>query len=313
MPIPSSVVVAPPPDLDLLIVERLTPTIILTDFTGESIVLGQVGPYALQPAAQGLGLPPVSLFSDALPDDDGSQLRGVRFGEREVFLPVMLFADDYATLRDLRRDLERLVDPKRGNCNITVVQPDGSRRAADARYTTGMEGDYGLDRFGVHWQSLGLTLRCLDPYWYGDTITRTFSKADASPKAFLAGPFLPIKLTSSQVIGDATIDNPGDADAFGIWVATGPGDNFGAANVTTGKSFTVIGPLAGGDQIIVDTRRTVQTVADQDGLNLWASLDTDSALWPLVPGVQNVTLEMVSATTDSLVTLTFQPRYRSAL
>lgn len=293
---------------------RQTPQVLITDVDGVDLTLGGEGTYLLQPGAQGMGLAPVALTSDPFPDGDGSTFRGVRLGEREIFLPVLVMASDYTSLRDARRTLERQVDPKRGSITLTVVQPDGERRYVEAWYTGGAEGSYGKDTFGVEWQSLGLTFRALDPFWYGDTATRSFEVFDtAGVKAFLEGPFLPFVLTSTQVIGTTTVDNPGDLDSYPTWVITGPGNGFIANNAATGKQLEITGTIAGGDSVHIDTRRFVQTIEDQDGANLWGRLVVGSSLWPLLPGEQTVNLTLDSTDVGTRVDLSFTARYRSAV
>lgn len=318
MPIP--ILTGPPPGPPTEVrssapdVRWTAPAIILSDVDGNTITAGADGPYVIMPGAQGFGMAPTSLFADPLPEDDGSLFRGLRLGERDIFLPIAVLAQTYDELRDRRRFLERLVDPHRGPVTVTVAHPDGQRREATGYYAGGMEGSYGSGEFGASWQTLGITIRCQDPSWYGDLVSVTFTTAEAAdPFLDATDAFLPVTLGSSQVIGSIEINNPGDSTAQPTWLIKGPGSGFTADNDSTDKSFEITGTIDTARTITVDTRRSVQTVTDDLGVNLWARLAIGSSLWPLVPGPQTVTLTMASATGASRVTVRYRPRYRSAL
>lgn len=314
MPIPIPVLGTTPPAGPPAVVDLPLPVVVLTASDGEHIVCGAQGEYVLMPGARGFGLAPVNLFSDANPSGDGATFRALQVTERDVFLPILLNGTDYANLRDLRRTVERILDPERGAVTVTVAQPDGERLSATGVYSGGAEGSYGVDEFGASWQILGIVIRCHDPSWYGDPMTLEFRTA-ATAKPFLSAtePFFPIELAPSQVIGEVVIDNPGDKPAFPVWEVLGPGSDFEATNVTTGAVFTVSGTIDTDEAVIVDTRHGQQDVRGADNANLWSRLSDDGELWPLRPGPQDVTLALTGATAESLVRVTFRPRMRSAL
>lgn len=294
----------------------------LSDRTGRRVDLDVVNKlesvYVLRPGVTGLDMPPVALSSDALPDDDGSLLRSLRFVERDIFLPIWISAVSHEQLRTRTQALLALLNPRKSSdpyderniVDVTVGQPNGSRRLISGYYVGGAEGSYGPNEYGVEWRVIGATIRCLDPFWHAtDPLSLPFvTTPAANPFLSTTVPFFPVRLGTSQVLGSVTIDNPGDVDAYIVWTVVGPGASFTATNATTGRTLTFGADLTG-KTITIDTRRQVQTVVDQTEANLFGDLTGD--LWPLVPGANAVTLAVSGATTETLVTATVHSRFLS--
>lgn len=288
------------------------PFITLTDSVGD--VLEVTGKYLMMPGAQGLGVGPVELFSDPLPQDDGSMFRGVRLGDNDIFLPIALLADDPEDLRVLRERIVSLCHPLRLNrtnqVTVTLAWADGERRSATGRFVAGIPGNYGSDEAGGDWQILGVVIRCLDPFWYSEPVSLGPFRVAEAAKDFLSewDDFFPIELAASQVMGEATITNPGDVDTFPTWYIEGPGSELTLTNEATGKTLVLTTTV---DVVNIDTRLTSDTaltVTDGDDVNLFEFLSDDSSLWPLVPGEQTVTMTLTGATEDSGIWVSFATR-----
>lgn len=294
----------------------------ISDRVGRTLVLDTAtssAPYVLRPGVTGLDMPPVGLTSDALPDEDGSILRSLRFVERDMFLPIWIPGDSHEQCRDRSRELLSVLNPRKSSdpfsdrniVDVMVAQPDGAVRVISGYYVGGAEGSYSSAEYGVEWRVLGATIRCLDPMWHsGDVAPLTFITAP-SAKSLLSTStaFFPIQLGTSQVLGSVTLNNPGDVDAYMVWDITGPGSGFTATNVTTGQTLTLTADLTG-KVVTIDTRRLAQTITDQLGANLFGSVTGD--LWPLIPGDNEVTLSVTGATTGSQVVVTPYVRWLSA-
>jgi hypothetical protein len=126
-------------------------------------------------------------------------------------------------------------------------------------------------------------------------------------------------VSSSQVLGDTTLVNPGDVDAWPHWRMTGPASVLTATRLDTGEAFSLDpaadtvghGDLADGEYVTVDT--DPPRVRFMDGSNWVAALDWPGAvLWSLPPGETAVTFELGGADAGSAVDLTFYPRYETA-
>ena len=254
---------------------------------GRAIRLDAMSGYgtSLLPGLQGVGLAPVELGATALPDRDGSIFRYFRLGEREIGIPLHIWGESYANVRDTRRNLEAILYSRKNPLQVVIAQPDtGERRTAYGYYTGGMEGSYGEDEFGHNFQKFGLVIRCLDPWFYKDPVTRIF-RIEGALGATLSSSeaFFPFMLSQSTYASGTNFVNEGDGDAYPIWTITGPKGNLIALNETTGQRLEVTG-LDSGSIVTIDTRPSIADIYDQDGNDLWDSVSVQSSLWPLVPG-----------------------------
>nr|WTB31177.1 phage tail family protein [Streptomyces sp. NBC_00830] len=264
--------------------------------------------WVLQPGIRGLDMPGFDFYTDASPQIDGNSLRGLRAQPREIFLPVAFFGPDRPSFLARKRSFFRTLNPYLGLGTLTQTEADGSARTIEAYYVAGAEGDLGQDNSDLHWQVVGLTFSCPSPYWLGDQVSKTFSTG-ASGSFF---PVLPLTVRDSQVLGDATIDNPGCAPSFPVWTIHGPATSAVVTNTTTGQSFSVTASLGSSDVLVIDTRERVQTAVLNGSTNWWPNLTTDSELWALQPGRNDISLALVGTTGDTTVRVDYQPRFLTA-
>jgi hypothetical protein len=272
-------------------------------------------PIMVRPGLQGIDLPPVQIFADPLPFDDGSIERGVRFNDRQIMIPIRMKGASLTQLRNFKHDLFDYIDPKRTLVDVIVTQPNGKARYARGRYAGGGEGSYTDQEFGIEWQLMALSFRCFDPYFYDyeDPDPLEFSIQDTS-KGFLEQPFLPMHLSSSQVIGNPiNVMNPGDADTFGVWRFNGPFTAITVSSATASRLWTITSTKIAGEWIEVDTRPGSTSIMDDTGANMWGALSiTDDDLFPISRGLNVLTLAMTGSNSDTRATLTMSPRYRAA-
>jgi len=294
----------PPPVFPLEV-----PGVSWTDAQGRSTLLSdwETG-WMLQPGIRGFDMPAYDFYTDTSPGIDGNALRGVRAQAREIMLPVIFFDTSRVSFVDRKRSFLRTLSPKLGPGTITATERDGSFRTIEAYYASGAEGEFGQDTSGLRWQTVGLTFSCPSPYWLGDTEHLEFA-AGASGSFF---PLLPLVVRDSQVLGDVTIDNPGDDVGFPIWTIHGPATSVDITNNTTGKSFSVTASLGSSDVLVIDTRERLQTAVLSGSTNWWPNLSTDSVLWGLEPGENDVALTLVGTDNDTKVQVDYRPRYLTA-
>lgn len=286
------------------------PTVSWTDPQGRTTVLSDdANGWVLQPGATGLDMPTYQVYADESPEIDGNFIRQVRAQARTVMLPLAVFSSvSRADFLQRKRDLRRSLNPKLGSGTLTVTETDGTSRSIPARYQSGAEGDESVDSGGMRSQVLALTFTCPSPFWLGDLVHQEFQVVQSG--SFF--PLLPLRLGTSQVLGDIVITNDGDDVAYPVWTVKGPATSVVLSNVTTGASLTLNQSLGSGDTAVIDTRERVQTVLLNGSTNLWPNLDPGSSLWGLEPSDNEVTLTLTGATGASLMTLDFQPRYLSA-
>lgn len=250
----------------------------------------------------GLGLAPVSIESSDRLTGDGSIVRGVRYGTREVFIPLLMEAESVGALSIMRRELTRLLAPHAGMVDVRIEDPaTGTDRMIRGYFREGLEGDFG-DGFHGAWQTLGLTFECPDPWWLGPERTRTL-QLNPGVKNFLSDttPFFPVILAESVVQDEWTIEVEGDADVWPTWEVTGPGTDL-LIESDDARIF-IAGTFLAGQVTRIDTGAGVISP------DRWADTSLDSRLFPLRAGVNTMRVSMVNATVNTTVRLVWQERY----
>lgn len=255
----------------------------------------------------GWGANPVTLVTDPIAAG-GEQVRFIRSEARRITWPLHVFGETQVEFQARYRRIMRaftLTTQRRAPGVLTVYMPDGSARFIAAYYETGFGGES-----GENWLSANpvLTLYCPDGYWSGiDPITISRQGGTPAPTSFYS-PFM--NIGQSRLLGETTVDNPGEIDSWPTWTITGPLTRFVAENATLGVQFALTTTLTVGQQARITTMRP--TVRGPGDVNLTGSLDWPSAvLWPLAPGNNDLNFSMDNATSASSVDMTFYPRYEA--
>lgn len=257
---------------------------------------------------QGVDMPPYELVTQQNIDDDGQTIVGRRALARHPVLPVLLHLDGFGAWRRLQQRVMRAFDPLRGDGVLTITQPDGSARRLYATYEQGMEGQDIADPRGLWHRIYALQLVASDPWWYADK-GEVLRFGVTAAGGLLDTPFLPLKLTSSAVIGETSADNTGDVPTYPVWTVKGPGTSVELRNRTTGRVMRFGFNLTESQSVTIDTRPRRQSVIRQDGVNLFSTTVGTPDFWPLLRGVNAVTIDVADATTQTAVTLEYTPRF----
>lgn len=250
----------------------------------------------------GLGAPGYSFAEYPVPGLAGTRLQATVVGARDMALKTSFVVDSPDGVGPLVNEwITRLAS---GPGTLVVYRAAGVRSIGCA-YAGGLDSPTRTSptsyqaTFGLH---------AFDPYFVGaPAVPLTF--AVASVGTF--GPLLPLKIASSVVQSQQSALNVGDVAAYGVWTVTGPGGPLTLA--AGGSTLTWNGTLTAGQSLTIDTSPAAQSVTDSTGTDRYYQLDPTSRLWPLQPGNNNLTITLTGATTDSLVTLNYSPRYLSAL
>src|SRR5699024_12688992 len=113
---------------------------------GQVFELGRSGadPVLHLYGSTGLGVAPVSVASSERLAGDGSVVRGVRYGSREVYILWCREAESSGALSLVRRELAGLLAPHRGPVEVRVEDPaTGTDRMIRGYYREGLDGDFG--------------------------------------------------------------------------------------------------------------------------------------------------------------------------
>lgn len=276
-------------------------TIEWVDAIGNAVVLTRTK------GVTGRWLPPVRYNGRALPDA-GEFEAAISYGPVQIVVPVLIMGasgDEYDYRLQVRA-LARAFDIRKPLGMLRSTLPDGSQRILPCRYIDGM----GFAEDYRYTGEASLLFRAAAPFWT--------DPADMPPVVYqlastpvLWFPILPLVLNASTVFATGVITNDGDVDAWPVWTITGSGSSFALTNTTTGQVLDYTLPVAAGQQIIVDTRPGYKTITDANGNNLYAGVGA-SAMWPLIPGANSVSISYAGATSDSSVTCSWRRRYLGA-
>lgn len=270
---------------------------------------GSMLPLAVEWRASGRFAPPVDREEETVPGQPGAQLRSVRHAPRDFSLALWITGTDEADLRTQMRDITYRMDGVRGDGRIRVTAPGGDQREVICRVTGGLEMTEILgDSSGPTAQRAVVTFRAVDPYWQDttDTAAGPWAQGGATAGFF---PLFPLRLTSSEVLASATVDNLGDVDAWPVWTVAGPGSTITLLNQSTGKVLTLNATLLAGESVVIDTRFGFKTVTKQDGTNLYGYLSATSSLWSLQRGSNSIQIEIGGATSVTSVSMLYRHKY----
>ena len=270
---------------------------------GRAIELGRSGeaPALHLHGSTGLGLAPVDIKSSERLSGDGSIVRGVRYGVRDVYVPLLLSGTELS-VAEARRDLTRLLAPHLGPVDVRIEDPvTGTDRMIRGYLRDGMEGDFGTD-FGRSWHRLGLTFECPDPWWLGpEQIVELRVNPGSKPFVSETVDFFPVMLAQSTVQGEFEVDILGDGPVWPSWQVDGPGEDLVISN---GADVIEISGQFGASSPVLIEAGPGRITPDR-----WADVSLRSRLFSLDPGQQTLTVTLVGASTDTLVRLTYRERF----
>jgi hypothetical protein len=273
------------------------------DPTGRETLLSGTNNVEVVIGPSGRFMPPIEYVEQTVPFQPGSKLKQLNVKSREIDLPIEIMGISTSDLRAQTRNLLAVFNPLLGDGQLKCIAEDGSQRYINCRYSGGLD----FAETGLTWQRANVVFKAFDPYWYDNSsIVQTF-KINESPGLFF--PILPLRLASSTVFANITINNQGDVETYPEWIITGPGENIVISNLSTGETMNLTVTLDVGETITIDTSLYNKTVTKSDGSNLFYSLSDDSSLWALQQGNNSIQIEMANATSDSSIQLTYRNRY----
>lgn len=256
---------------------------------------------------RGLSSVTYSMTTEEYAGVDGTTVQAIKAEPNEPTLGLHLRAHDERDLRTKVRGLVHAMRPQAGQGQLMVTTAWGEQRTLDCYCIGGLEGDEAPDVTSPgRWFKAALKFYAADPWWYGPE--RKIDVGLNNPPPFF--PIFPLVLAPSQVQGEFVVDlSDCDAPAYPLWKILGPGSGLVLANTTTGRSIEVDVALALGDVLSINTRPGFQSVRLADGTNVLDALTSDPALWPLIVGVNEISVQLSDATEDSRITGSYVPRY----
>jgi hypothetical protein len=275
------------------------------------------GNYVTADGTAGQFAPAYEFATQAFAGIDGAALQQITAQPRQPVLGVDLVASDGAELRQRLRNLAHVLRPRAGIGRLTTVGDDGTERYLPCYYRGGLEqGTYVVNRFRA-----ALEFWSPSPWWRGQRVDEFWSLA--APVQFF--PILPVNLSATTIGGSRTLDlSDTDAPTYPTVTVMGPGDQLTLRNEyqaldaqglpqTHTAELVLNAPIGDGRTVTIDSRPGYQSIVRDDGLSLFGSLGSDPAMWPLVDGVNTVSVLLTNAGPDSWVMLGADRLYSGAL
>lgn len=271
------------------------------------------GWFTLADGVSGLGAASYELTSDPHPRG-GARLRHSQPQPRAIVWPLHVWGDTHNEFVGRWRQMARAFTStlRDGPGILEIARPDGGRRQTRVYYQEGFDG-LGQRGTGIVSDTAILTLWAEDPYWT-DPVPRVVHREHGTGEDFLV-PFPSV--SSGQVLGATTVENPGDVVVWPEWTITGPASLVTFTHTGTGEEFVLNpssvghGALLAGEQVTVSTDPV--KVRYEDGSNWIGALNWPGAqLWGLRPGDNEVTFALSGSGPGSAVDLSFNPRYETA-
>jgi hypothetical protein len=273
------------------------------------------GVLTMSEGVSGLGAAAIEVTTDPRARG-GVRVRHVQAGERIITWPLYVYGATHQKFIALWRAVtSAFTDTSRlGPGTLEIARPDGTTRQVQAYYQDGFDPS-GKQGYGITSDYCVISLLCEDPYWRDAAPVRVHRASGTGTDFLVPYP----SVSSAQVLGQTTLINPGDVNAWPSWTVTGPGASFTATLIDTGEAFTVDpnaaqvahGNLLAGQYVTIDT--DPPRVRYMDGSNWSGALSWPGAvLWALPPGTSTATFALSGAAGGSAVDLSFYPRYETA-
>lgn len=279
-------------------------SIALIGTSGDVLALDDID-YVLETGVRGFGIPDPVLRIDPSASDGGIY-RFKKRDVREVDLPIVVLGTSRADVETKLRRLARILADK---VIVRATYPTGETYDLEVYYAGGAETTFGEDA-GLYHCRWVITAKAPQPYWVSNqAVSFTISGGSATKGLLKADTGLStlsrLLVKSSQAVGTLSIENIGDVPAPVVWTLQGPLDN--VAITLNGTGFTYNAALLSTDTITIDTN--AGTVVDGLGVNKYGSLAAAPKLFSIPAGIQSVSITATNATSATLISGYFKPRY----
>jgi hypothetical protein len=219
------------------------------------------GVVLLKEGVEGLHMPPFRQWARQSPAVPGQVFTGASAEPRQVVLPVLLFSDGSSAewvARD--RAFWKSLHPAREGVLTISPAGAGSRRSLRLRLIP-EDHQFALDPAQARWAAYSLLLVADQPFWAGPARTAGWKSATGEDFYEETGPHL-VNIAPGHTTASASINNPGDEDAWPVWTVIGPAT---AAHMGVGDSVVEVPfTVADGKALVVDTDPRVQTAIEYD-------------------------------------------------
>lgn len=249
-----------------------------------------------------------------------------RFAPRPLRWSVAVQA---ATTQDLLDAIDRLVaatspvTPGTNDsreCQLIVTRPNGRSRQLSAKYSSGLDS-VELATVNATAVKVDLIFRAADPHWVDVEANEAYVVFPVTDSGVEATPFDdPIEFdavgipfdgyqsTETEGTSLAVLVNSGKAAAWPVWSIQGSATSVEVVNRATGTVWRWQGTLGQTETLTVvsNDRHPSLRIGDADR---WGDLVVGSALFPLVPGDNEIVFTVAGADTNTRMSCQWQDRW----
>lgn len=263
---------------------------------------GSQGVLLLQDGLVGLHFPEHDRFTSTAPSTAGSRHRGSRAQERDVEWNLLVYSDESsAEWQAIDRAFWSSFDVD--DPGVWTVADAGGRSLSLECRLVPKNDPYDRDPALHGWSLYHVQMVACEPFWRGPEVSQTWQNAAPVPFFGVDGQ---LHVSNSSSMTAATMNNPGDVEAWPAWTITGP---MTSLSITVDGGTITIPTLASGDTLIVNTDPAVAT-ALKNGVDVSGLVDP----WDPrpIPRGDDVPVTLTVTGTGS-VTATITPRYRRGI
>jgi len=204
---------------------------------------------------------------------------------RTFALPIIIEGTSELDVDQRIAAISAAVGPAAGPCDVVYTRPDGSARAITAYAIDGLSGIQATSSSGYLQRhvSARLVMRAMFPFW------RAVNVAEG---------------TSTGTFADATLGNANPLDLVNdgsvvTWpevTVAGPCEAIEGFNLSTGEAWRIREVLGPGYRVRIVGDPRERGVWLNDDLRQDVLLPTVNQPWPLIPGLNRITLRAVNPT-----------------
>lgn len=236
-------------------------------------------------------------------------------------IDFVLLGESHQHLLELVERLAAATDPNRGEVLIEAHRPDGSVRAKQVRRSQSIRPDLG--EYNQQEAAFTTAFRSQHPYWADlvpETVTIEFPVTGSGNAASVWNENKawntnePWNGWAATAAGGSTVieyNLRASAPSWPRWVLSGTATGLTLVNMTAENAPLVwVGTKTAGD-IEIETRERSQYVRYDGTESRLGEIQRGSRMWPLVPGVNLIGVQVAGADTDTGLTMTVAAQHRT--
>jgi hypothetical protein len=187
---------------------------------------------------------------------------------------------------------------------VVALYEDGEVWELTGYYIGGSEGSRGDEETDL-FANWVISIQCPDPYWKSQNVEQIILTNSGFSGRSLIPDLAELRVSSSDVIGNVTLNNIGDVEALPTVTFQGPIDTL-EIETSDGRGWSFDETILSTDTIIIDS--TNGTVVDDTGANHYGSLGPSPKMLRFPAGLSDLSVVASGATSATIITIAWQIR-----